>query len=156
LIRIPAPALAALSCCWACIVLVATGWAGEARVVETGGSDRLVIEAEDANLDDILQLLAARFEFDVERHTTPSGTIRFSGRLEGSLDQLLERLLRHEGHIIVRSPEALARVSRVVLVGADTGARPPAPVVRDSFANLSKGFPQRAKLQLPQLWAGTP
>src|SRR5262245_28402503 len=112
----PAAGLTALVCCW--VLLLVPSWAGEVRTVETSGSDRIVIETTDASVDEILAVLAAHFEFAVERGARPGQAVRFSGILHGSLDQLLERLLRHEGHIIVRSADARARVSRVVLFEA--------------------------------------
>jgi hypothetical protein len=145
-----AAGVAALFCSWA--FLPASGWAGEARVVEASGSEHIVVETSDANVDEVLAALAAHFEFTVERSAPPGQAVRFSGPLRGSLDQLLERLLRHEGHIIVRSAEAPAGVSRVVLLHAKGVA--PSPTVQESFAVLSAGFPLKAKRQLPQLWAG--
>jgi hypothetical protein len=142
--------LAAVLCCWA--LLPASGWAGEARVVEASGPERIVIETSDANVDEVLAALAAHFEFAVERSAPLGQAIRFSGPLRGSLEQLLERLLRHEGHMIVRSAEAPAGISRVVLLQAKGVA--PAPTVQERLTALSAGFPSQAKKQLPQLWAG--
>jgi hypothetical protein len=141
---------AAVFCCWA--LLPAAGWAGEARVVEGSGPERIVIDTSDANLEEVLAALAAHFEFAVERSAPLGQAIRFSGPLRGSLDQLLERLLRHEGHIVVRSAEAPAGIARVVLLHAK-GVAPP-PTVQEKLTALSAGFPLKAKQQLPQLWAG--
>ena len=142
--------LAGLFGCW--ILLSGPGWAGEARLVEASGADRIVIETRDANVDEILAALAARFEFTVERGARPGQAIRFSGTLHGALGQLLDQVLRHEGHIIVRSSDASARVSRVILFEAN--GVPPAPTAQQSLAAISAGFPAKAKLQLPQLWDG--
>ena len=100
-------------------------WAGEARLVEGGGPDRVVVETSDATTDEILGVLARHFEFAVERGAPPSQPVRISGRLQGSLDEVLERLLRHEGHMIVRSAEARAGISRILMLQAKGGA--PAP-----------------------------
>ena len=139
--------LAALFSCWA----FAPGWAGEVRVVETSGSDNVVIETKDASVDDVLAVLAVHFDFAVERNDVSGQAIRFSGPLQGSLDQLLERLLRHEGHIIVRSAGARAGVARVVRLKEGEA---PAPSFADKLATLSVGFPLKARLQAPELWAG--
>jgi hypothetical protein len=139
-----------LASCWA--LLVVPGWSGDARIAEASGSERVVIATTDASVDEILSVLAAHFEFAVERGARPGETVRFSGALHGSLGQLLARLLRHEEHIIVRSAEARAGVSRVVLLEAK--GVPPAPTAQESLAALSAGFPLKAKQQLPQLWGG--
>ena len=60
----------------------------------------------------------------VERSAPSGQTVRYSGRLSGSLDQLLERLLRHEGHVIVRSAEARGGIARVVLMETKGGTTP--------------------------------
>jgi hypothetical protein len=118
--------------CWALATPLS---AGEARLVEAAGPDRVVIETSDASVDEVLAVLAAQFEFAVE-HSAPSGqTVRFSGRLEGALDQLLERLLRHEGHVIVRSAEARGGIARVVLLEAN-GGTPPAPTIAGPIAAI--------------------
>jgi len=144
----PGPRLALFFCAaFACLFSMA--WGGEVRVVEGNSHDHVVIEASDANADEVLAVLAAYFQFAVERSARPAQPVRFSGRLQGSLDQLLERILRHEGHIIVRSAEAQAGISRVLLFEAKGGA--PASGVVDALAAL------KAKLQLKQpLQSGEP
>jgi len=110
--------------CW---VLASPLWAGQARLVEESDADQVVVETTDASVDEVLAVLAAHFGFEVERSVPLGQTVRFSGRLAGSLDALLERLLRHEGHVIVRSAEARAGISRVVLLEGKSGAPPSAP-----------------------------
>jgi hypothetical protein len=110
-------------------------WAGEARLVEEADPKRLVIETTDASVDEVLAVLATHFEFAVERGASSDRTVRFSGRLQGSLDQLLERLLRHEGHMIVRSAETRGGISRVVLLEGKSGS-PDAPTVAGPIAAL--------------------
>jgi hypothetical protein len=110
-------------------------WAGQARLVEAAGPDRIVVETADASMDEVLAALAAHFEFEVEHGAPSDQTIRFSGRLQGSLDQLLQRLLRHQGHVIVRSAEARAGISRVVLLEGKSEPLP-APTVAGPIAAI--------------------
>ncbi len=124
--------LASLLGCWA---LAPAVWAGQARLVEEAGPERVVIETSDASIDDVLAVLAEHFEFVVERNAPSSQTVRFSGRLQGSLDKLVERLLRHEGHMIVRAAEARGGISRVVLLDAKSGPTP-APTVAGPIAAI--------------------
>jgi hypothetical protein len=144
--------LAALYC-WA-FTLIASLRAGEARVVEAGGPDRIVVETRDASVDEVLAVLAAHFEFTLERSAGAGQAIRFSGLLHGSLDQLLERVLRHEEHIVVRSAEARAGVTRVILLKGNGTTLPPAVQRNLALSQLSAGFPSKAKLLLPELWSG--
>jgi hypothetical protein len=101
-----------------CGSLAGSLWAGEARLIEGSSPEGVVLEAADAGVDEVLAVLAKQFQFTVERNAASGQTMRFSGRLQGSLDQVLERLLRNEGHMIVRSSEAHAGISRVVLFEA--------------------------------------
>ena len=126
-----AGALVLILGCWPAPLL----WAGQARLVEVIGRDRVVVETTDASVDEVLAALAAHFDFEVERGAPSGQTIRFSGRLTGSLDQLLQRLLRHEGHVIVRSAEAPSGISRVVLLEATSGP-PSAPTVAGPIAAI--------------------
>src|SRR5262245_10521523 len=91
--------IAALACGWALALFPATGWTGEARVIASSAASRVVIDARDANIGEVLAALAAHFEFAIDGQAVSEQAVRFFGRLEGSLDQLLERLLRNEGHI---------------------------------------------------------
>jgi hypothetical protein len=114
--------------------------AGEARVVEGSDPGQVVVDTSDATAEEILGALSAQFEFTLERSAPSGRPIRYSGRLQGSLDQLLDRLLRHQGHLIVRSADARAGISSVVLI--ETKDRAPPPAVGGAIAAL------KAKLQL--------
>jgi hypothetical protein len=128
--------------CWGLACWLVAASAGEARVVEGSGPGHIVVDTNDASADEVLGVLAAHFEFAIEPSARPGQPIRYSGRLEGSLDQLLDRLLRHQGHLIVRSAEARAGISAVVLLEAKGGA--PAPTVAGAVAAL------KAKLQMQE------
>ena len=121
-------------------LLIAPLWAGTARLVEAAGSDRVIVETSDAGVDEVLAVLAAHFGFEVERSGPPAQAVRFSGRLQGSLDELLRRLLRHEGHMIVRSDSG-AGIGRVVLLEAKGSA--PAPVVAGPIAAIKAKLRER-------------
>jgi hypothetical protein len=122
-------------------LLAAPLWAGQARLIEGVGPDRVIVEASDAGADEVLAVLASHFGFEVEGSGTPGKAVRFSGRLQGSLDQLLERILRHEGHMIVRSETAGAGIGRVVLMEAKGGA--PAPAIAGPIAAIKARLRER-------------
>jgi hypothetical protein len=128
--------------CWGFASWLVAASAGEVRMVEESGSSYVVVDTSDANSDEVLAMLAAHFEFAIEPSARTGQPVRYSGRLEGSLDQLLERLLRHQGHLIVRSAQARAGISLVVLLEAKGGA--PAPTVAGAVAAL------KAKLKLQE------
>jgi hypothetical protein len=155
-------ALVALPCCWTLSLLLAPGWAGEARVVEAGSPEHVVVETRDANVGEVLEALSARFAFAVEGHARAGRAMRYTGPLHGSLDQLIERLLRHEEHVVVRSAKAAAGVSRVIFLEAkgggpvDAKGSASASAAREGLAlsSMSAGYPAKAKQQVPALWSG--
>jgi hypothetical protein len=140
---VPARAAAALALLLGVWLLAGPLRAGEARLVEGTAADRIVVEASDASTDEVLAMLARHFEFAVERSTPASQPVRFSGRLQGSLDEVLERLLRHEGHMIVRSAEARAGIARVLFLEGKAGA-PLAPALAGPIAAI------KARMQLQE------
>jgi hypothetical protein len=141
-----APAAALLGCGWLIAAALATGlWAGEARLIEGQSPDRVVVQLSDAAVDEALAVLAARFQFEVERGAPAAQPLRISGRLEGTLEEVLDRILRHQGHMIVRSAKARAGVSRVVLIEAKGGAPAEAPAA--SLASPIAALKARLQLQ---------
>ena len=65
-------------------------------------------------------------------------------QLSPLLDELLAHVLRHEGHMIVRSAEARAGVSRVVLIAGATGGVP-APTLAGPIAALKAKLRERVE-----------
>jgi hypothetical protein len=162
-----ARALLAVLPCWALSLPFPPGWAGEARLVAADSADQVVVEVGDADAGEVLEALSARFGFAVEGHPQAGRAMRYSGLLHGSLDQLVERLLRNEEHVVVRSAKAVAGVSKVVfpatksteaggVAPTDAIAAAPSSGARGSLYLSSKsvGFPAKARQQLPQLWSG--
>jgi hypothetical protein len=92
--------------------------AGEIDVQADATARTAKVVAKDAELDAVLGKLGAALGFEISRsgNNAPAGTI--SGRFEGSIDIVLSRLLRGEGHMIQRSDEAKAGIVRVVLFGS--------------------------------------
>jgi hypothetical protein len=100
-----------------CLVsLTGQAWAGDAHIVSDSGPKDVVIATDNATSEQILRVLATRFGFSVDHAAEANASIRFSGRLQGSLDRILDRVLRHEGHIIVRSAENSAGIRQVILL----------------------------------------
>jgi hypothetical protein len=132
---------ASLVCCW---LLVSPLRAGEVRLVDGPGPERIVVEAKDATVDEVLAVLSKRFGFAVERSAGASPPVRFSGSLKGSLDELLERLLRHQPHIVVRTAEAEAGIGRVLLL--DGKAAPaPMPTIAGPIAEIKAKLKARER-----------
>jgi hypothetical protein len=144
-VGVKAGTLAPLLACWLpCLLLAAPLWAGQVHVVEGDGAERVVVDTSDAGVDEVLAVLAAHFGFTVERSAPSGQTVRFSGRLQGALDEVLERLLRHEGHMIVRSRAASAGIERLLLLDLKGGA--PAPTVAGPIAAIKSKLREREEV----------
>jgi hypothetical protein len=110
-------------------------WAGDVQIERADSPDQITLNLKDASVDEVLEALAARFGLKIEYERRTAGPARFSGRLHGSLDQVLERILRHESHIIVRSPTSPGGIGRVAVLGASQSAQQGLPANRDSAAS---------------------
>ena len=96
--------------------------ASDVRIVRDSGPNDIVIEMDNATLEQILQMLATRFGFGADHAAETNTSIRFSGRLQGSLDRILDRVLRHEGHLIIHSAQTSAGISQVILFASQRTA----------------------------------
>jgi hypothetical protein len=101
--------------------LPTAGRAGDVRIAEDAGPDHVVLEVDEATLDQVLGRLATHFEFAVKHVAGPRDSESVSGRFQGSLDQLLQRVLRHDGYVIVRSPQSKAEISEVIVLDRRDG-----------------------------------
>ena len=119
--------------------------AGEARVVEATGPNRVVVEVNHANSYEIVQALAGYFQFELQWSSAATGTIRFNGRLQGSLQQVLVQVLGDNDFIIVHATEKTSGISRVIILERKPGA--PAAEVGESTTSdpASTGNPNRAQ-----------
>ena len=79
----------------------------------------LLVQAADAGVDEVLARLAQHQGFTVDGALNASASRRISGKISGSLDDVLRRLLRAESFTVVY---ASAGVERIVLSGAGTRA----------------------------------
>lgn len=122
-----------------------TASAGEARVIDAAGPSRVVVEVNDANAYEVVQALSSHFKFEFRRSPPTTGTVRFNGRLQGSLQQLLERVLRHQGFTIVHAREKASGISLVVIFEPKSSA-PTTEVGESTTSDLaSTGNPNRAQ-----------
>ena len=122
-----------------------TACAGDARVVDAAGPSRVVVEVNDANAFEVVQALSSYFKFEFRRSPPTTSTVRFNGRLQGSLQQILERILRDQGFTIVHATEKASGISLVVIFEPKSGA-PTAEVGESTTSNpASTDNPNRAQ-----------
>jgi hypothetical protein len=119
--------------------------AGEARVIEAAGPNRVVVEVNHADSYEIVQALASYFKFESQWSSEVTGAIRFNGRLQGSLQQLLRQVLGDYDFIVVHATEKTSGISRVFILERKPGA--PTAEVGEFTTNdpASTGNPNRAR-----------
>lgn len=100
----------------ALLIAPSVGRAGPVVVNDADGW--ITIEATEAGVDQILTQLGESQGFVLQvSWKTPRPDV-VSGRFEGSLSTVLERLLHNESHMIVHSADADSGIARIVLFGA--------------------------------------
>jgi hypothetical protein len=102
-----------VACLATALVLSCVGTVPACADVRISGSDaRLVLQANDASLTDILSALQSSFRVDVR--VKGNVTQHFTGTYTGSLRHVLGRLLGGTDYVLKMSPSGL----QIVLVGA--------------------------------------
>lgn len=122
------PRFASLSVLGVCLGLLPMRMALAADVTIDGESPRqsIMLVVEDAPVETILENLREKYGFEIggiERAIQRSDPL--SLKLSGSLYSILERLLRNRNHVIVRSPDNLSGIEKVMILDADYGSGQP-------------------------------
>lgn len=108
-------------------------------------SARVLIEARNVQVDDILSELAAAKGFSIERPDNDVRNRAWSGRFEGPLDIAIERLLSGENYIIEHSKVARGGIERLRLFESDRSALPEdGTVPHDPNSQQPRHAPQAA------------
>lgn len=80
--------------------------------------DVFEVDFDGSTVDDVLSGIGERFGFTVERVTPESTRKLMSGRFVGNTDQIVSRVLRDQGHVVIRASDAPVGIKRILLVGA--------------------------------------
>ena len=91
--------------------------AGAVSIVEVE-RDVFEIDYADSTVDDVLNTMGERFGFAVERVSPESPRRLISGRFIGNADQIVTRILRGHGHVVIRAIDVHFGIQRILLVGA--------------------------------------
>ena len=145
--------LAALS-----FLLLGAGGASATNVsLEMAGGDaHVVVEAQDATVQDVLQKLSEGHGFKIERADQARDDAKISGRFEGPFSHVLDRVLEKENHFIERSSNQSGAITRVVLYGAQQAATPQADAPSTSAAASSPPRPKLVEIKPPPTAGVTP
>jgi hypothetical protein len=97
-----------------------------AAVSVSGDSPRqnITVTIEDARVDAVLEDLRKRYGFEVLGLENATRSDAVSATMTGSLQSVIERLLRNWNHMIVRSPDNVSGIAKVMILNAKYGAGP--------------------------------
>ena len=120
----------------------------EAATVKISGDtprQNITVTIEDAKVDAVLEDLRKRYGFEVSGLENATGGEALSTTMSGSLQNVIERLLRNWNHMIVRSPDSKSGIAKVMILNASYGAAPqPSPAARASSDPLTESLPPGA------------
>ncbi len=147
------------------IALVAAGLAipggadAGSVAVTTKAGQAVKVEAEDASIDEIMARLGATYGFAIDRRGSSDAAPLVSGHYEGTLRQVLARLLGNENHMIQHSSVAKQGIARIVLYGTgkpESVIPGQASVAQAQQVQGAMPRPQPISRALPQATAGVP
>lgn len=120
-------------------------WTGTVSIVAVE-RDVFEIDFDNSTVDDVLNGLGERFGFTVERVSPESTRELISGRFTGNSDQIVARVLRGQGNVVIRASDSPAGIKRILLVGASrsvtiTPVCPPGQVEPDPTNPVTPGKP---------------
>jgi hypothetical protein len=136
-------------------ILVSASLAGMVLPACAGAVSIVAVEREvfeidfhGSTVDDVLSEIGERFGFTVERISPESTSKLLSGRFVGNADQIVTRVLRDQGHVVIRASDAPVGIKRILLVGAShpvvippLQTCPPEPVGSDPTNPVTLGKP---------------
>lgn len=120
-----------------------------------GGDAHIVVEAQDATVQDVLEKLSEGHGFKVERADQARDDAKISGRFEGPFSHVLERVLEKENHFVEHSLNETGTITRVVLYGAQPASAPQADASSSSAAVASPPRPKLVETKPPQMTQAT-
>jgi hypothetical protein len=106
----------------ACVLLL---WLnpGYAGLVIEGTPDKLIVDADQASLDDVIKALEARFNLRSTAAFDPN--IRVSGHFNGSLNLIVRQLLRGYDFVITTRQTEGTETLDIILLGNSAAAAAP-------------------------------
>lgn len=96
--------------------------AGTVTVEADQASGKLVVEAHDVTIEEVLVRLSTSQNFEIERVGDVSNKRTGTYHFNGTLKSILDRLLQHESHLVVTAAGPHP-IQRVVLYGSRRGGQ---------------------------------
>ena len=88
---------------------------------------KITVTIEDAQVNAVIEDLQKRYGFHVEGLENAAKSDTLTTTISGSLQVVLERLLRNWNHVIVRHPNNECGIEKVMILNSSFGSAPPQP-----------------------------
>ncbi len=117
--------------------LMSPGALMAATVKVAGDAPRksITVTIEDAKVDAVLEDLRKRYGFEVSGLANTKSGDALTMTMSGSLQSVLERLLRNWNHMIVRSSDNQSGIAKVMILNATYGAAPHRPALQHAIVD---------------------
>lgn len=89
--------------------------------INDDAGSRVTVVIENASVDAVLKALHERYGFELEGVSNLGSTDILNAKLTGSISEVVARLLRNWNHVIVKTPDAPDKISKVVIINANYG-----------------------------------
>lgn len=89
--------------------------------INDDAGSRVTVVIENASVDAVLKALHERYGFELEGVSNLGSTDILTAKLTGSISEVVARLLRNWNHVIVNTPDAPDKISKVVIINANYG-----------------------------------
>ena len=110
-----------------CVVLPTALHAASVTVSGNDPRKDITVAIDQASVDFVLDDLHKKYGFEVTGPKIEGESELQTVTMSGSLQSILERLLRNWNHLIVRSPDNASGIAKVMILNSVYGATPPAP-----------------------------
>jgi hypothetical protein len=85
----------------------------------------ITVTIEDATISSVLDDLGKKYGFEIDGLDQATSLDLLSMTLSGTLQGILERLLRNRNHVIVASPDNPGGIAKVMILNSSYGTGPP-------------------------------
>ena len=120
-----------------CLLLLAAAPLQAASLSVEGDGPRasITVTIEDATLTYVLEDLSKKYGFVIDGLEHATSRDLLSMTISGTLQGILERLLRNRNHLIVRSPNNPCGIVKVMILDSGYGAAPPRALASDPYGH---------------------
>lgn len=135
-------------CVLGCFFATPTLHAETIKIDGDNPRDRITVTFKNAKVDHVLKDFGETYGFEIEGLTNARQGDVFSATLSGSLEDILERLLRNRNYMIASSSHNKSGIKKVMILNSTYGSSP--PEIRKTLRHRKPSFVEQRKLSARQ------